>query len=360
MYYDKPVTVHAYAKRIEIFLRNGERIAVHPRRFTGRRYVTITEHMPPNHQAVVSMRSFDGRYYRQKAAGIGQYTYRFVCALLEGVDFEEQAYKSCMAVINFSRQYGNARVEQACHKAFLLNAPTYTTLKNILKNGQDMVPASGSSDADIPTPYHENLRVAQIELRNIIMIYGEETVKGWFMDYNLGDYLTEDQIATIETAGLWTKEKLADKIINHFYMREIGLETPALFKAKLKVMLDEIMEEYLPVIYSTAIEYDPLVNVDFTESYSGSDINSGDSLTVQSDTPQGQISKQAILAGTYASSTGASEASNTNTQSYTKRVKGNSGVSATAQKMILQYRENIRTTTKDIINKLEPLFMGIY
>lgn len=199
-----------------------------------------------------------------------------------------------------------------------------------------------------------------IELRNVIMFYGEETVKSWFMDYELSDYLTEDQIETIETAGLWTKEKLADKIINHFYMREIGLETPALFKAKLKVMLDEIMEEYLPVIYSTAIEYDPLVNVDFTESYSGSDINSGDSLSVQSDTPQGQISKSEILSGKYASSTGASEASNTNTQSYTKRVKGNSGVSATAQKMILQYRENIRTTTKDIIEKLEPLFMGIY
>ena len=199
-----------------------------------------------------------------------------------------------------------------------------------------------------------------IELRNVIMFYGEETVKSWFMDYELSDYLTEDQIETIETAGLWTKEKLADKIINHFYMREIGLETPALFKAKLKVMLDEIMEEYLPVIYSTAIEYDPLVNVDFTESYSGSDINSGDSLSVQSDTPQGQISKSEILSGKYASSTGASEASNTNTQSYTKRVKGNSGVSATAQRMIMQYRENIRTTTKDIINKLEPLFMGIY
>ena len=105
-----------------------------------------------------------------------------------------------------------------------------------------------------------------IELRNVIMIYGEETVKGWFMDYALEDYLTPDQIETIETAGLWTKEKLADKIINHFYMREIGLETPALFKLKLKSMLDEIMEEYLPVIYSTAIKYDPLVNVDFTES----------------------------------------------------------------------------------------------
>lgn len=199
-----------------------------------------------------------------------------------------------------------------------------------------------------------------IELRNVIMIYGEQTVKGWFMDYDLEDYLTPDQIETIETAGLWTKEKLADKIINHFYMREIGLETPALFKSKLKVMLDEIMEEYLPVIYSTAIEYDPLVNVDYKETYVGSDTNNGSSLSVNSDTPQGQINKTDILAGTYASSTGASEATNTNRQNYTKSVKGNSGVSATAQRMIMQYRENIRTTTKDIIDKLEPLFMGIY
>lgn len=199
-----------------------------------------------------------------------------------------------------------------------------------------------------------------IELRNIIMIYGEETVKSWFMDYDLADYLTEDQIATIETAGLWSKEKLANKIINHFYMREIGLETPALFKLKLKAMMDEIMEEYLPVIYSTAIQYDPLVNVDYQETYTGSDTNNGSSLSVNSDTPQGQISKTDILSGAYASSTGASEATNTNSQSYTKRVKGNSGVSATAQRMVMQYRENIRTTTKDIIEKLEPLFMGIY
>lgn len=199
-----------------------------------------------------------------------------------------------------------------------------------------------------------------IELRNVMMIYGEQNVKNWFMDYDLDDYLTTEQQEVITSAGLWTKEKLADKIINHFYMREIGLETPELFRIKLKSTLAEIMEEYLPVIYSTAIQYDPLVNVDYTETYSGSDTNSGDSLTVSSDTPQGQISKQAILAGTYASSTGASEASNTNTQAYTKRIKGNSGVSATAQRMVMQYRENIRTTTADIIKKLEPLFMGIY
>ena len=199
-----------------------------------------------------------------------------------------------------------------------------------------------------------------IELRNVIMLYGEETVKGWFMDYDLEDYLTADQIETIETAGLWTKEKLAEKIINHFYMREIGLETPALFKLKLKAMMNEIMEEYLPVIYSTAIEYDPLINVNYSETYMGNDTSTGSGLTVSSDTPQGEISKTEILSGKYASSTGANESTATGSQSYTKHVEGNSGVSATAQRMIMQYRENIRTTTKDIIEKLEPLFMGIY
>lgn len=215
-----------------------------------------------------------------------------------------------------------------------------------------------------------------IELRNVMMLFGESTVKGWFMDYDLDDYLTAEQQEVIVEAGLWSKEKLADKIINHFYMREIGLETPELFRIKLKSTLSEIMEEYLPVIYSTAIEYDPLVNVDFTESYSasstentsGSQDGNDDGLNVASDTPQGQISKTAILSGTYASSTSASEGTShlederetTGSNSYTKHVKGNSGVSATAQKMIEQYRNNIRTTTKDIINKLEPLFMGIY
>ena len=82
--------------------------------------------------------------------------------LLEKADFEEQAYKSCMAVLNFSRTYGNIRVERACAKAISLHSVTYTTLRNILKNGQDSQPATtDQADADTPTPNHENLRVGE-------------------------------------------------------------------------------------------------------------------------------------------------------------------------------------------------------
>lgn len=211
-----------------------------------------------------------------------------------------------------------------------------------------------------------------IELRNVGNIFGEDEVKSWFSDYVLSDFLTPAEIAVINERGTWTKERLANKIYNHYFMREIGFETPALFRLRVKSTMQEIMEEYLPLIYSAAISYDPLVNVDFTETYAGTGTsnstsdNTGSGLTVNSDTPQGQINKQDILAGAYASSTTATENANTitdnsnNTNDYTKTVKGNSGVSATAQKMIEQYRNNIRAIDREIIDKLEPLFMGIY
>ena len=219
-----------------------------------------------------------------------------------------------------------------------------------------------------------------IELRNVIMMFGEQTVKSWFTDYDLSDYLTDDEIAVITERGTWSKEKLAQQILDHYYMYEIGFETPALFKHQAKVAMREIMEQKAPLIYSAAIEYDPLVNVDFTETFnrtssnsgqsSSSSTNEGSGLTVNSNTPQGQISKAAILAGNYATSTGANETENTitdtssnqgsGTESYTRRTKGNSGVSATAQKMIQQYRDNIIMINRDIIKDISSLFMSVY
>ena len=215
-----------------------------------------------------------------------------------------------------------------------------------------------------------------IELRKIIANRSREEVESWFKDWNLEDYLTTDEIAVIEARGTFSKDKLARLIVDHYYMREIGYETIALFKHQVGVAMREIMEEKAPLIYSASIEYDPLVNVDFTETYesdsetSGSSNNSssGSGLTVNSDTPQGQVTKANILAGNYASSTSANEGTSSGSASnsdeghseYTKRVKGNSGVSATAQRMVQQYRENIIMINRDIVKALESQFFGIY
>lgn len=178
-----------------------------------------------------------------------------------------------------------------------------------------------------------------IELRRVCDIYGRDEVENWFKDYELSHYLTPVQIEQIQKFNVWSKDRLAEKIVDHYFMREIGFETPALFKHFAKITMKEIMERQLPKIYSNFLEYDPLSNVDFTETYtreiqgqnngtgsqetsgknnikqnstsnntsninatsksegqSNSTSNSNSSgLTVNSDTPQGQISKQAIL-----------------------------------------------------------------
>lgn len=230
-----------------------------------------------------------------------------------------------------------------------------------------------------------------IELRELFTpikfnppLYTRDEVEGFFKDYELSDFLTLEQITTITNTGIWNKSKLAKMIVNHYYMREIGQETIALFVHYAKVTMEELMEEYLPLIYSSAIEYDPLVNVDYTETFTrtanvdntgrsvSDSTNSGDSIGITSDTPQGRITKQNILSGNYATATSGTETSGsinnvTNTTSgsdseeeYTKRIRGNSGVSATSQKMVEQYRDNIRAINREIIEKLEPLFMGLY
>lgn len=218
-----------------------------------------------------------------------------------------------------------------------------------------------------------------IQLRTVIELCGEDEVKSWFSDYELSDYLTPEEIAVINQRGTWSKEKLAQMIIDHYYMYEIGLETPGLFKHQARVMMQELMEEKAPLIYSASIKYDPLVNVDVREIYdrnsdsqsssSSTSSSNGSGLTVNSDTPQGQISKTAILQGNYASSTGANESENTmndssNTEGsgnehYEKRTVGNSG-SATSQKMVEQYRQNIIMINRDIIKDVGVLFMSVY
>lgn len=194
-------------------------------------------------------------------------------------------------------------------------------------------------------------------------LFSKDDLSSWFKDYELSDYLTEDEIEVINSRGTWSKEKLANKIIDHYYFKEFGVESPAMFRHYAKIQMKEIMESKLPLIYSAAIKYDPLVNVDFTETYSSNTTGNSSSsgLTVNSDTPQGQINKAAILNGSFASSTGASEdtAGSSGTMDYTRKTKGNSGVSATAQAMVKQYRENIRAIDYEIIEELKDLFIGL-
>lgn len=227
-----------------------------------------------------------------------------------------------------------------------------------------------------------------MELRKVCDIYTRKEVENWFKSYNYEDFLTKEQIKVLTFENIWSKEKLAKKIVDHYFMREIGFETPALFRHYAKVTMNEIMEGYLLKIYTKFLEYDPLSSVDYVETYTrkitgtsesegNSNSNSssnGSSLAINSNTPQGQISKDEILKGTYASSTSAGEnetnindETNTNQkgksntlETYTHEMKGDNGVIVTNQYLIREFRELAVNFDEQIIKDLNILFMGLF
>ena len=162
-YYSVPYTLHrqyvllrATATTIEVVNKEHIRVASHVRRRNAieGRYSTILEHMPPNHQAAYRQRKFDGGRYRAWAKVIGTNTFFVIDTLLKNGKVEEQGYRSCMGLLQLSVKHTEARLEAACERARQLGSPTYTTVKNILKNGALGLEVTQPT----PLPKHENIR----------------------------------------------------------------------------------------------------------------------------------------------------------------------------------------------------------
>lgn len=218
--------------------------------------------------------------------------------------------------------------------------------------------------------------------------YSREEIENWFKDYKIEDYLTPIQIEQITKFNVWNKDNLARKIVDHYYVREIGFETPELFKHYAKVYMQEIMEAKLQKIYTLFLEYDPLSSVDYVEEYTrqiegnsnsqgasnSNSSNSASGLNINNDTPQTNITKQDLNTGAYASSINQSDTNSniqditqtnssgnsTTIEKYTHSMKGDNGVIVTNEYLIREYRENIIAVDKEVIDELNPLFMGLY
>ena len=71
------------------------------------------------------------------------------------------------------------------------------------------------------------------------------------------------------------KPILCKKIIKHYYTREIGLETVALWKLKLDTLMNEIMPYYNKLYQTELLSFNPLYDADYTKTHEGSDSGEG-------------------------------------------------------------------------------------
>lgn len=168
------------------------------------------------------------------------------------------------------------------------------------------------------------------------------------------------------------RQILQDKITNHFYFREIGVETPGRFLFNLKARLNEIMPYYNKLYETTLLEQRILDNYDVTETFTRSTTNGGtvastesrDNKELHSDTPQGRLS---LDSGEYVSDitensgggSSTTESSQDGSETWTRTMKGNIGVQTDAD-AVEKYRNSLLNVDLLIINELNDLFMGVY
>ena len=73
---------------------------------------------------------------------------------------------------------------------------------------------------------------------------------------------------------------LCKKILKHYYTREIGFETVALWKLKLNMMMNEIMPYFNKLYDSELLKFNPLHDADYTKTHEGED--SGETAGIES------------------------------------------------------------------------------
>lgn len=203
------------------------------------------------------------------------------------------------------------------------------------------------------------------------------------------------------------REQLNNKIIQHYYFREIGFETEALFKNRLNQKMNEIMPYYNQMYESSKLKIDPLSTIDLEEVFSrkskttgegtsstsgtGNNTNNFNStdttdygkISKFSDIAQAQTTPNEILNDKYLTSATVDDGQdkNTNTGTNTSQTesatsgtstdkrnldedttltrKGNNGT-ASESELLNMYRETFLNIDMMIIDDLDELFLGIW
>jgi transposase len=148
----KKVKILYTSRNVEIFHKYN-RIAFHKRNPKPYNYTTIKQHLASTHQFISE---WTPQRFINWGESIDESVKLFITHLLEIRQHPEQAYKSCMGVLSFSKKVGNERLINACKRALDYKIYNYKIIKNILDRGLDMI--TDETDNDDLLPDHHNIR----------------------------------------------------------------------------------------------------------------------------------------------------------------------------------------------------------
>jgi len=104
--------------------------------------------MPSHHRFVLNT---DSDWLLREAAKIGPQTAAYMTAVLRSRPFPQQAFRTCLGILNLAHKYLPAQLECACQCLLAANLLTYRDLKSELER-------IAKDELTHPLPAHENVR----------------------------------------------------------------------------------------------------------------------------------------------------------------------------------------------------------
>lgn len=180
------------------------------------------------------------------------------------------------------------------------------------------------------------------------------------------------------------RKQFEQHFIEHFYFDEIGQETVARFKHRLKIKLNLIMPYWNKIFLADELEQRILDNYDVTETYERevidnttqtsngtvTSINEKTSKNLESETPVtktdldnidyfSNITKDIGNSKNDTTSNNSNNVQNTNKENWTRKMQGNIGVQTDAD-AIIKYWKSLRQIENEIFEQCSNLFMEVY
>ena len=176
------------------------------------------------------------------------------------------------------------------------------------------------------------------------------------------------------------RQYLNDKIIDHFYFREIGFETVALFSWYMRRTLNEIMPYYNEMYVTQGLLVDPLTdrdasyreswNIDIADRGKSSNANDNHARNVYQDTPMSLLNNVGApqvenldyaTNVTYDDANGKSSGTRENDRNDAGwKVHDEKGRYHSQSYLLKEYRDVFKNIDMEVIDELETLFMGLW
>lgn len=143
------VEVRSTPTTVEI-LHKGQRVASHLRAHGHGDAITNHEHRPKSHQAHLE---WTPSRLVNWARSVGPNLAQLFERILADKPHPEMGYRACLGLLRLSKQYSAARMEAAAQRALLTGACRYQSVKSILKNSLDLLPAVTEEPGKTGSPH---------------------------------------------------------------------------------------------------------------------------------------------------------------------------------------------------------------